>query len=140
MWHLSIDTRSALPIYEQIVDQVRQGLSSGVLVAGDRLPSIRDLAVELKVNRNTVAHAYRELKRLGWIQTSGPLGAFVTAEAGTVHPSNRELWLRKRVDAFVQELEHLGCDRADILSMLATRAGEQGPAGDRGDNGRQRHD
>jgi GntR family transcriptional regulator len=125
--HFNVDTRSAQPIYAQIVEQVRQGLAQQTLVPGDRLPSIRDLALELKVNRNTVAHAYRELKNRGWIQTSGPRGAYITEQASTVSDLDRGLWLRQRVDAFVEELTRLGYAPSVIATAVAERIAASDP-------------
>lgn len=76
MW-LHIDPSSGTPIYRQVVDQVSQAVASGVLRPGDRLPSVRELALQLTVNPNTIAKAYQELERDGVIETPRGRGSFV---------------------------------------------------------------
>lgn len=92
-----LDTRSPTTLYEQIVEQVRAALVRGDLRPGDRLPSIRDVAVELRVNRNTVAQAYRALKDAAILDTNGARGAFITD--GTARPDRRQM--REQLDRLV---------------------------------------
>ena len=66
---LHLDYRDIRPIYAQITDEVRQQIAAGVLVQGDKLPSVRELAVELSINPNTIQRAYRQLEMEGWIAT-----------------------------------------------------------------------
>ena len=75
---LSINTADARPIYVQIMDEVRRGLVLGTLKAEDALPSVRQLAADLRVNPNTVAQAYRELEREGVVYVRRGQGTFVT--------------------------------------------------------------
>jgi GntR family transcriptional regulator len=76
MWS-HIDRSGGTPIYRQLVEQVRQAVASGVLRPGDRLPSVRELVIELAVNPNTVARAYQELEREGVIETPRGRGSYV---------------------------------------------------------------
>ncbi|MCL4522021.1 MAG: GntR family transcriptional regulator [Firmicutes bacterium] len=62
MW-FRVNPQSSVPIYQQVIQGIRQGVAQGVVQAGDRLPSVRDLAVEMTLNPNTIAKAYRELER-----------------------------------------------------------------------------
>lgn len=73
-----LDYRDARPIYLQIVDGYRAQISAGVLRAGDKLPSVRELATELSINPNTIQRAYRQLEALGWIATVPGKGCFVS--------------------------------------------------------------
>lgn len=71
-----LDLRSGVPVYRQVIDQVRSGIATGSLVAGDQLPTVRQLAVDLAINPNTVVRAYRELELGGLLEThqgTGPL-------------------------------------------------------------------
>lgn len=95
MWY-HIDPSSGTPIYRQLADQVRQAVASGVLRAGDRLPSVRDLAVELAVNPNTIAKAYQELEREGVIETPRGRGSFI---ADRDHIASEEERLRQFTEA-----------------------------------------
>lgn len=102
MWY-HIDPASGTPIYRQLVEQVRQAVASGVLKAGDRLPSVRDLAVELAVNPNTVAKAYQELEREGVIETPRGRGSFV-ADRDPALPE------AERLRQFVEAADRLAAD------------------------------
>ena len=73
-----LDYRDARPIYLQIVDGYRAQISAGVLQAGEKLPSVRELAGELSINPNTIQRAYRQLEALGWIATVPGKGCFVS--------------------------------------------------------------
>ena len=75
-----LDLHSGVPVYRQIIDQVRGGMASGSLVAGDQLPTVRQLAVDLAINPNTVARAYRELELGGLLETHQGTGTFISAQ------------------------------------------------------------
>ena len=74
---LTVDPRSGVPIYLQIIEQVKRSVALGVLQAGEQLPTVKQLAIDLTVNPNTVARAYRELEREDVIETSPGRGSFV---------------------------------------------------------------
>src|SRR5919204_3531084 len=83
--------RSGVPIYRQIQDQIRYGVASGLLTAGEQLPTVRALAVELSVNPNTVIKAYSELEREGVLTTEQGSGTFVAAQPSiTLSQENRQ--------------------------------------------------
>ena len=74
---IHLDYRDARPIYSQIVDNIRSQIGAGVMEAGDKLPSVRELAGRLAINPNTIQRAYRELEMTGWIATVPGKGCFV---------------------------------------------------------------
>lgn len=74
----ALDLHSGVPVYRQLVDQVRAGMASGSLAAGDRLPTVRQLAVDLAINPNTVMRAYRELELTGLLETHQGTGSFIS--------------------------------------------------------------
>ncbi len=76
-----LDTASGVPFYRQVIDQVLAGIATGALSRGERLPTVRALAVELAVNLNTVARAYKELEIRGVLATQQGSGTFVASEA-----------------------------------------------------------
>lgn len=76
-----IDPATSKPVYQQIIDQVKYAVATGRLVEGDRLEPIRDVAVQTRVNRNTIARAYLELEREGLIRTRAGQGSFICGEA-----------------------------------------------------------
>ena len=75
----TVDPRSGVPIYLQLIEQVKRGVALGTLAVGEQLPTVKALALELTVNPNTVARAYRDLERDGVIETSPGRGSFVRA-------------------------------------------------------------
>ena len=91
MFAFRLDARSGVPTYLQLVDQVRRGLLLGYLQGGDQLPTVRNVAVDLAVNPNTVAKAYRELERAGLVAPRAGQGTFVS---GTVERVPAETYVR----------------------------------------------
>ena len=116
-----IDFKSGKPVYLQIVDQVRYAAASGVLRAGDSLPSIRPLAEELRLNRNTVAKAYAELETLGVIETHPGRGCFVKDGAATFTKPVREKILLKEIDEAIVAAHHLQVNRRTFLELVGER-------------------
>src|ERR1700675_4517940 len=78
LFHFHLDLHSGVPVYRQIVDQVRGAIAAGALIAGDQLPTVRQLAVDLEVNPNTVVRAYRELEYGGLLETHQGTGTFIS--------------------------------------------------------------
>jgi GntR family transcriptional regulator len=76
-FQLAIDLHTGVPVYRQLIDQVRGGIASGSLTAGDQLPTVRQLAVDLAINPNTVMRAYRELELGGLLETHQGTGTFI---------------------------------------------------------------
>jgi GntR family transcriptional regulator len=75
-----LDLHSGVPVYRQIIDQVRGGIAAGALSVGDQLPTVRQLAVDLSINPNTVVRAYRELELGGLLETHQGTGTFISAQ------------------------------------------------------------
>jgi GntR family transcriptional regulator len=98
---VSIDARDKTPIYTQLERGLRAAMATGRLRPGDQLPTVRQLAVELKINANTVARVYSELERAGAIETRRGVGSFVTATAHKARPPKEH---DKRLRAFVTRL------------------------------------
>lgn len=119
--NFQIDFKSGKPVYLQLVDQVRYAAASGVLRAGDPLPSIRPLAEELRVNRNTVAKAYTELEALGVIESQAGRGCFVKEAAPVFTKPVREKMLIKEIDQAVVAAHHLHVDRQSFLELVRER-------------------
>lgn len=123
MW-LHLDPASGTPIYRQIADQVRQAVASGVLRTGDRLPSVREMAVDLAINPNTVAKAYQELEREGVIETPRGRGSFVADRDQGLAEAERLRQFGEAVDRLVAEAYRLRIDQAQALALLAERMDE----------------
>lgn len=87
---ITIDSRDARPIYAQIEHALRAAIASGRLRAGDRLPTVRELAVDLRVNANTVARVYTDLERAGVLETRRGVGSFVAANPAEARSADRK--------------------------------------------------
>jgi GntR family transcriptional regulator len=117
----SVNFKSGKPVYLQLVDQVSAAAAAGTLQAGDALPSIRPLAEQLRVNRNTVAKAYGELESRGVIETLPGKGCFVRAAASPWRKDARRRALAETLDEAVVQAHHLQVDRADFLRLAEER-------------------
>ena len=113
---LHLDYRDARPIYVQIMDGLRQQITSGVLRQGDRLPSVRELAVELSINPNTIQRSYRQLEMEGWIATVPGKGCFVCGKPQE-HLS-REAHLLASFDNAARQLLAVGYTTAQLIRRL----------------------
>lgn len=117
---LAIDTHSPEPVYEQIVRQIHGAVRAGMIAPGAPLPTVRQLAGDLMVNRNTVARAYKMLEEQGIVRTSGRRGTFVrqhaATEVGKVQARSAEQAIRGLIDRFMD----LGMDQADISRAFAS--------------------
>lgn len=96
---VQLDLRSGVPVYRQIIDQVLAAIASGRLTNGDQLPTVRQLAVDLSINPNTVIRAYRELEIRGFLDTHQGSGTFVSAQKVQQDDEER----RRKLDAIVSE-------------------------------------
>lgn len=116
---ISINFRSEQPIYLQIVEQVQKMVSSGELKVGDQLPTVRQLATELRVNFNTVARAYRMLDEAGLISTQHGRGTYIWEQPDPASLLNlRQKSLEELTERFVAEAFNLGCQAEEIRQML----------------------
>src|ERR1044071_5238466 len=83
---VAVDARDPTPIYAQLERGLRAAIATGRLRSGDQLPTVRQLAVDLQVNANTVARVYAELERSGVIETKRGVGSFIAASPAQAHP------------------------------------------------------
>src|SRR5580698_8632800 len=118
---LQIDFKSGKPVYLQLVDQIRYAAASGGLREGEPLPSIRPLAEELRVNRNTVAKAYAELESQGVIETIAGKGSFLRENHSPFTKSIRQKILAKEIVEAVVAAHHLQVDREAFLALVRER-------------------
>src|ERR1035441_2926609 len=96
----AIDLHSGVPVYRQLIDQVRSGIASGTLSAGDQLPTVRQLAVDLAINPNTVMRAYRELELGGLLETHQGTGTFIANKKDRKSTAERERQLAQMAGEF----------------------------------------
>ena len=119
---VTIDARDKTPIYAQLERALRAAIASGRLAIGDQLPTVRQLAVDLKVNANTVARVYSDLERAGVLETRRGVGSFVNATAGAARSAGEHT---KRLRAFVTRVladaSAAGFSRDEVVSELDAR-------------------
>ena len=116
---VSIDPRDRTPIYAQLERGLRAAIASGRLRPGDQLPTVRQLAVDLRVNANTVARVYGDLERAGVIGTRRGVGSFVTASPAQARPAREhERRLRAFATRVLADAEAAGFTLDDLLTAL----------------------
>ncbi len=118
---LTVDPRSGVPIYLQVIEQVKRSVALGILASGEQLPTVKQLALDLTINPNTVAKAYRELERDGVIETSPGRGSFVKSNgaADTTKSAATDI-ARDAIDAAVREAKSIGLKAEEIRTLANT--------------------
>jgi GntR family transcriptional regulator len=116
-----LNFKSGKPVYLQLVDQVKAAAAAGAVQAGDPLPSIRPLAEELRVNRNTVAKAYAELEHQRVIETIAGKGCFIRASASPLRKDVRLKLLAQEMDEAVVQAHHLQIGKAEFVRLADER-------------------
>ena len=108
------------PVYLQIVEEMKRKIVSGSLSPGEKLPSIRDVALEFKVNPNTVQRSFRELEINQLIETRRGIGSFVAEDTKLLEKLKRGD-LERKIDIFLQEMKELQVDKQELLKMIEER-------------------
>jgi GntR family transcriptional regulator len=116
-----LNYKSGKPIYLQVVDQIKSAAASGVLQTGEALPSIRPLAEELRVNRNTIAKAYSELESLGVVETQPGRGCFLKENHAELRKDVRRKLLMAEIDQAVVQAHHLQVPNDEFLQLVHER-------------------
>src|ERR1700693_3770007 len=116
-----VDFQAGKPVYLQLADQIRYAAASGRLRPGDPLPSLRPLAEELRINRNTIAKAYAELESQGIIETVPGKGHFLRQNNSPFTESVRQELLRTEIDQAVVMAHHLQVSRDKFLGLVEER-------------------
>ena len=118
---IQVDFKAGKPAYVQIMDQVKYAAASGALNPGDPLPSIRALAQDLRVNRNTVVKAYDELEAQGVIKTHPGKGCRLAENATKLKKAARIELLNGAIDQLLTEAHHLQIDKDEVIRLLESR-------------------
>jgi|SRR6185312_10435501 len=113
-----LDLRSGVPVYRQIIDQVLAGIASGALVPGDQLPTVRQLAVDLSINPNTVIRAYREMEIRGMLDTQQGSGTFISNRKVKVDGAERQRRLHQLAAEFVARAGEAGFTLRELFEEL----------------------
>ncbi len=114
----ALDLHSGVPVYRQIIDQVRGGVSSSSLNAGDQLPTVRQLAVDLAINPNTVMRAYRELELGGLIETHQGTGTFIANRKPQKDSAERDRKLAQMAGEFASRAGASGFTLEELIDRL----------------------
>jgi GntR family transcriptional regulator len=114
----SLDNENGVPIYRQIIRQIEFAILSGRLCSGDRLPTIRSLAVELKINPNTIAKAYGELEIRGILVTQVGSGTYVSDKKPEKEEDDQARKIRETMEHFIQEMSGLGVDVPALKKII----------------------
>src|ERR1044071_10325713 len=118
---LQINFRSGKPVYLHLLDQIKAAAAAGTVQTGEPLPSIRPLAEELRVNRNTVAKAYTELESQGVIETIPGKGCFLKANHSPLRKDVRRKLLIEEIDQAIVQAHHLQVPRPEFLDLARDR-------------------
>jgi GntR family transcriptional regulator len=113
-----LDPESGVPVYRQIIDQVTGGIATGTLAAGDQLPTVRQLAVDLSINPNTVIRAYRELEIRGVLDTQQGTGTFISQQKAPRDGPVRQRRLNQIIGEFVARAGSEGFSLEEVLEQL----------------------
>lgn len=120
------DMASGVPAYRQIIDQILGGIASGTLKPGDQLPTVRQLAVDLAINPNTVVRAYRELEIRGVLDTQQGVGTFITTEPVRPDDAERQRQLDQLVGEFMARAGAAGFSADELFERIREFLVEQG--------------
>jgi len=125
LFRFQLDLRSGVPVYRQIMDQVLAGIASGRLSSGDQLPTVRQLAVDLQINPNTVIRAYRELEIRGFLDTHQGSGTFIGTQRVEQDGEERQRKLDGIVSDLVARAGGEGFTAQQVLERLQDLLAEQ---------------
>ena len=121
-----LDGASGVPVYRQLIDQVLVAIASGTLQPGDQLPTVRQLAVDLSINPNTVMRAYKELEIRGILTTQQGTGTFITRQEVRIDEAQREKRLTQIIGDFVARAGAEGYTVEELRQRLAELASDGG--------------
>ena len=122
---LTVDPSDPTPLYAQLERAIRSAIATGRLTVGGQLPTVRQLAVALQINANTVARVYAELERAGVVETRRGVGTFVRAHAPPPAPANRERQLLALLDRWIAEAAALGYPAGEVAEAVLRRSGSK---------------
>ena len=117
-FQFALDLHTGVPVYRQVIDQVRAGIASGALSAGDQLPTVRQLAVDLEINPNTVMRAYRELELGGLLETHQGTGTFISDKKMEKKAAERERQLSQMTGEFAARAGAAGFTVEEVIDRL----------------------
>jgi GntR family transcriptional regulator len=124
VFEFHLDERSGVPVYRQIIDQVMGGMAAGTLAAGYQLPTVRQVAVDLSINPNTVMRAYRELEIRGVLETQQGTGTFIGQQKVKRDDVERQRQLNQLVTEFISRAGAAGFTVGELLEQIHERGND----------------
>jgi len=121
--NFTLDPVNGAPIYRQIIQQIEYAILSGRMQPGDRLPTIRSLAVELKTNPNTIAKAYNELEIRGILATQVGSGTYISDKKPVIEEDSLNRKIREVAGRFMQEMRDLGVEKRELVKLIESYTG-----------------
>ena len=116
--NFTLDPSNAVPIYRQIIQQIEYAILSGRMKPGDRLPTIRSLAVDLKTNPNTIAKAYGELEIRGILATQVGSGTYISDKKPVIEDDSLNRKIREVLGRFMQDMRDLGVEKRELTALI----------------------
>jgi GntR family transcriptional regulator len=117
-FRFALDLHTGVPVYRQLIDQVRAGVASGTLTSGDQLPTVRQLAVDLAINPNTVMRAYRELELGGMLETHQGTGTFISDKKVERKSAERDRQLGQMAGEFAARAGAAGFTLEELIDRM----------------------
>jgi GntR family transcriptional regulator len=115
---INIDSRSSKPIYEQIIERIKENIIKGILNPGDKLPSVRELASAITINPNTISKAYSELERTKAIEVIRGKGTFVAENFKPVINEEKMRVIKEHMKEIIIEAHYIGVDKGKLIDIL----------------------
>ncbi|MBU3093617.1 GntR family transcriptional regulator [Clostridium sp. CF011] len=115
---INIDSRSGKPIYEQIIEKVKENIIKGILKPGDKLPSVRELASLITINPNTISKAYNELERMKAIEVIRGKGTFVVENFKPIMDEEKMREIKEHMKKIIIEAHYIGVDKDTLIDIL----------------------
>ncbi|MDR0324028.1 MAG: GntR family transcriptional regulator [Treponema sp.] len=116
--NFTLDSDNGAPIYRQIIQQIEYAILSGRMKPGDRLPTIRSLAVDLKTNPNTIAKAYGEMEIRGILETQVGSGTYISDKKPVMEDDSLNRKIREVISRFLQEMKDLGVEGRELVKLI----------------------
>ena len=115
---IHIDSRSSKPIYEQIIERIKENIIKGILKPGDKLPSVRELAAAITINPNTISKAYNELERTKAIEVIRGKGTFVAENFKPVINEEKMREIKEHMKEIIIEAHYIGVDKDKLINIM----------------------
>ncbi|WP_461206540.1 GntR family transcriptional regulator [Clostridium sp. DL1XJH146] len=115
---IKINVRSSLPIYEQIINGIKENIMKGIILPGDKLPSVREMSTLITANPNTVSKAYKELERQRVIETMRGRGTFVSTSYKPKLEEDKLMVIKNEIKKLIVDAHYMGIEKDDLVKIM----------------------